>query len=149
MQTFLLVNGPNLNLLGQRETEVYGTLTLDEIIADLKKTASAQGAKLLDVQSNHEGVLVDFIQAQGATADGAIINAGAFSHTSIALRDALLARPLPFVEVHLSNIYARETFRQHSWLSDIAAGTIIGLGALGYRYALDWLIQQTVEEPRL
>lgn len=148
MRTFLLVNGPNLNLLGQREPEIYGSATLADIVAGLKETALSRGVTLLDIQSNHEGVLVDFVQQHGAGASGAIINAGAFTHTSIALRDAILARSLRFVEVHLSNIHAREAFRHHSWLSDIACGVIVGLGADGYRHALDWLIQHTAEETR-
>lgn len=145
MRTILLINGPNLNLLGEREPEIYGKTTLEEIVHDLKEVAGTKGLNILDVQSNHEGVLVDFIQEHGPSACGVIINAGALTHTSIAIRDALVARSLRFVEVHLSNIHAREPFRHQSYLSDLASGVIVGLGPSGYRYALDWLIEHTSE----
>ncbi|HPH01865.1 MAG TPA: type II 3-dehydroquinate dehydratase [Spirochaetota bacterium] len=148
MRTILLVNGPNLNLLGEREPGIYGRATLPEIVTGLRAQALDNGYTLLDRQSNHEGVLVDFIQEHGAGAAGLIINAGALTHTSIAIRDAILARRLRFVEVHLSNIHAREEFRHHSWLSDKAEGVIVGLGPDGYRYALDWLIQHPAEEAK-
>ena len=133
----LVLHGPNLNLLGTREPQVYGSTTLDEIGADLGKIASDAGARLQSLQSNHEGVLIDHIQ--GARLDGTdciIINPGGLTHTSVALRDALAGVALPFIEVHLSNIYRREPFRQYSYLSDLALGVICGFGADGYRLAL-------------
>lgn len=133
-----LINGPNLNLLGSREPEIYGAETLTDIERALHAMAEARGAELACFQSNHEGALVDRVHAAAAAGSvGAIINPGAYTHTSIALRDALLATGLPFVEVHLSNVYARETFRHGSMLRDVARGVIVGLGAAGYRYALD------------
>ena len=135
--TVLVLNGPNLNLLGQREPEVYGSLTLDQIVADLTSTASAQNVSVQHFQSNHEGELIDAIHAAQDKVDFIVINPAAFTHTSIALRDALLGVAIPFIEVHLSNVHARETFRHHSYLSDIAVGVICGLGASGYRYALE------------
>lgn len=143
----LLVNGVNLNLLGKREPDIYGHTTL----ADIEKTLIARAAKydveLICVQSNHEGQLIDHIQHFGLLADAAeqvdaiIINPAAFTHTSVALRDALLATQKPFIEVHLSNVHAREPFRHVSYLSDIAVGIICGLGTYGYQAALDyWLV---------
>ncbi len=135
--SILVLHGPNLNLLGLREPQVYGKVTLDEIDADLTKFAAVAGVKLDSLQSNHEGVLIDRIQA--ARDDGTrciVINPGAYTHTSIALRDALAAVALPFIEVHLSNIHRREPFRRHSYFSDLAVGVICGLGADGYRLAL-------------
>lgn len=137
MTKILLINGPNLNLLGTREPEVYGNTTLADIERELRAQAKAAGAKLLTFQSNHEGALVDRIhQAKTEGVAWVIINPGAFTHTSIALRDALSGTALPFVEVHISNVHAREPFRHHSYLSDIANGTIVGLGVSGYRLAL-------------
>lgn len=133
----LLLNGPNLNLLGSREPSVYGATTLAEIEADLGQEAAKLGHTLVCRQSNHEGELVDCIQK--ARTDGIaylIINAGAYTHTSIALRDALAGVGLPFIEVHISNIHAREAFRHHSHLSALASGVIVGCGVLGYRLAL-------------
>ncbi|WP_201610598.1 type II 3-dehydroquinate dehydratase [Psychrobacter submarinus] len=142
----LVVNGVNLNLLGKREPEIYGHTTLAEIEKRLIARAAEHGVELIFIQSNHEGQLVDDIQHYGLLADPAaqvdaiIINPAAFTHTSVALRDALLATQKPFIEVHLSNIHAREPFRQHSYLSDIAVGVICGLGHLGYQMALEyWL----------
>lgn len=135
----LLLNGPNLNLLGTREPQVYGSTTLAQIEADLRERATAAGLSLDCRQSNHEGVLIDRIHA--ARTDGTrfiIVNPGAFTHTSIALRDAFSAAAVPFVEVHISNVHAREAFRQHSYLSDLAVGVITGLGVTGYRLALDY-----------
>ena len=135
--SFLVLHGPNLNLLGSREPAVYGSTTLEEIDADLHKMAANAGAKLQTLQSNHEGVLIDRIQA--ARDDGTefiIINPGGLTHTSVALRDALSAVALPFIEVHLSNVHGRETFRHHSYLSAVALGVICGLGPDGYRLAL-------------
>jgi 3-dehydroquinate dehydratase-2 len=138
----LLLNGPNLNLLGEREPERYGHTTLAEIEAGLSARAAAAGAVFQAFQSNHEGELVDFVQRSCRPGDGVIVNAGAYTHTSIALRDALVARQVRLVEVHLSNIHAREPFRRRSYLSAIAIGVIVGLGAAGYRYALDYLLAE-------
>jgi 3-dehydroquinate dehydratase-2 len=135
--SLLVLHGPNLNLLGTREPGVYGHTTLPVIDADLAKMAAHAGARLHSLQSNHEGVLIDRIHAaRGDGTDFIIINPGGLTHTSIALRDALAAVALPFIEVHLSNIHRREPFRHHSYLSDIALGVICGLGADGYRLAL-------------
>lgn len=131
----LLMNGPNLNLLGQREPGHYGQQTLAQIVQDLQVQATKAGAKLIHVQHNNEGSLID--AAQQTDCDFIIINPAAYTHTSIALRDALLAVAKPFIEVHLSNVHARESFRHHSYFSDVAIGVICGLGAKGYQYALD------------
>ncbi len=138
----LLIHGPNLNLLGEREPEVYGTATLDDINRELRALAQQSDATLDCFQSNHEGAIVDRIQ-QALTdyVDGIIINPGAYTHTSIAIRDALSGVAIPFVEVHMSNIYAREAFRHHSYLSDIAQGVICGLGVDSYRMGLQGLIR--------
>jgi len=142
----LLVNGVNLNLLGKREPHIYGHTTLADIEQQLIERAARHGIELICIQSNHEGKLVDDIQYHGLLAnksdqvDAIIINPAAFTHTSVALRDALLATQKPFIEVHLSNVHAREPFRHHSYLSDAAVGVICGLGQLGYQMALDyWL----------
>ena len=132
----LVLNLPNLNMLGKREPEIYGALSLDEIISDLKQTADELDIELSDVQSNAEHHLLDTIHQAHQKIDFIIINPAAFTHTSVALRDALLAVNIPFIEVHLSNVHAREPFRQHSYLSDVAIGVICGLGANGYEYAL-------------
>jgi 3-dehydroquinate dehydratase II len=132
----LLLNGPNLNLLGTREPEKYGSTTLTEIVNGLENQASALDITLSHLQSNAEHALIDRIhQARGNT-DFILINPAAFTHTSVALRDALLAVQIPFIEIHLSNVHAREPFRHHSYLSDIAVGVICGLGADGYTFAL-------------
>jgi 3-dehydroquinate dehydratase II len=137
MPRILLINGPNLNLLGRREPGWYGDVTLPAIEERLRLLATKRGATLETFQSNAEHELVDRVQALAASpADFAIVNPGAFTHTSIALRDALLAVAVPFIEVHLSNVHAREPFRQHSYFSDIAVGSIVGLGAQGYELAL-------------
>ncbi len=137
MTKILLINGPNLNLLGTREPEVYGATTLNDIERELKAQAKAAGAKLLTFQSNHEGALVDRIhQARDEGVAWIIINPGAYTHTSIALRDAFTGTAIPFIEVHISNVHAREPFRHHSVLSGVARGTIVGLGVSGYRLAL-------------
>lgn len=142
----LLINGVNLNLLGKREPEIYGHTTLVDIEKRLIARAAEHGIELICIQSNHEGQLVDEIQHYGLLAnateqvDAMIINPAAFTHTSVALRDALLATQKPFIEVHLSNVHAREPFRHHSYLSDVAVGVICGLGHLGYHMALTyWL----------
>jgi 3-dehydroquinate dehydratase II len=133
----LVLHGPNLNLLGTREPEVYGSTTLAQIDADLAKMAADAGVGLQSLQSNHEGALIDRIHAARSDGTGFIvINPGGLTHTSVALRDALAGVALPFVEVHLSNVHRREAFRHHSYLSDIAAGVIVGLGVDGYRLAV-------------
>jgi 3-dehydroquinate dehydratase II len=137
MARILLLNGPNLNLLGTREPSVYGSATLLEIVTQVRKRAGALGHELLDMQSNAEHELIDRIHA--AKQEGVsfiIINPGAFTHTSVALRDAFASVAIPFIEVHLSNIFARESFRHHSYLSDVAVGCIVGLGPIGYELAL-------------
>lgn len=138
----LLINGPNLNLLGSREPEVYGKATLADIEAAAQQQALAQGKQLTYFQSNHEGHLLDRIHsAKQENIRFIIINPGAFTHTSIALRDALAGVAIPFIEVHISNIYQRESFRHHSYLSDIAKGVICGLGVDGYRLAIDFALK--------
>ena len=140
----LVLHGPNLNLLGTREPEIYGRDTLDDINMSLKAMAAEAGVELSPFQSNHEGALVDRIQA--ARTDGTthvVINAGAYTHTSVAIRDALSAIAKPVIEVHLSNVYQREPFRHHSYLSDIASAVIAGLGAEGYRAAVRSILQQS------
>lgn len=137
--SLLVIHGPNLNLLGKREPSIYGGETLATIDRRLAVVGRAKGLKVASFQSNHEGVLVDRIQA--ARADGTrfiIINPGAYTHTSVALRDALAAVAIPFIEVHLSNVHAREPFRHRSFVSDIAVGTIAGLGSRGYEFALEF-----------
>ena len=140
-----LINGPNLHLLGKREPEIYGYTTLQDIEDRLIKKAQADGIELICFQSNHEGAIVDFIGEVGLLSaepiDGVIINPAAFTHTSVAIRDALAALNKPFIEVHLSNVHAREPFRTHSYFSDKAVGVICGLGDLGYEMALDWFVQ--------
>jgi 3-dehydroquinate dehydratase-2 len=135
-----VVNGPNLNLLGVREPELYGTLTLAEIEAVVRARAQALGAQIGWLQSNHEGALVEAIQALRGRADGALINAAAFTHTSIAIRDAVLGSGLPFVEVHLTNPWAREEWRRRSLLADLALGVVAGFGADSYLLALEGLV---------
>jgi len=139
----LVLNGPNLNLLGTREPAIYGGRTLAQIEAELSDVASKYSADIAFFQNNHEGALIDRIHV--ARTDGTsflIVNAGAFTHTSIALRDALAAVALPFIEVHLSNVHRREEFRHRSLLADLAVGTIVGLGAAGYRYALEYALSE-------
>ena len=137
MSNLLLINGPNLNLLGLREPGVYGSTTLAEIEQQCVAHAAALGHRLATCQSNHEGVLVDRIHAARTEQVAFIvINPGAYTHTSVALRDALLGVAIPFIEVHISNVHAREAFRQHSYLSDVAVGVITGLGVQGYELAL-------------
>ncbi|MFM2484878.1 type II 3-dehydroquinate dehydratase [Celerinatantimonas yamalensis] len=133
----LAINGPNLNLLGKREPDIYGHQTLADIATQLDQQGQSLGMELEHFQSNHEGAIVDRIHQAMGVVDFIIINPGAFTHTSVALRDALLGVAIPFIEVHLSNIHAREPFRQHSYLSDKAVGVICGLGAQGYLFALD------------
>ena len=135
-----VLNGPNLNLLGQREPEVYGRTTLAEIEAMVRDAASALGAEIEWFQTNHEGALVDAVQGLRGRADGALINAAALTHSSLALRDALLAVRVPFVELHLSNIFAREPERRHSVIADLAVGMVTGFGAQSYLLALQALV---------
>jgi 3-dehydroquinate dehydratase-2 len=135
-----VLNGPNLNLLGQREPEVYGRTTLPEIEAMVRDAARAQGAELEWFQTNHEGALVDAVQALRGRVDGALINAAALTHSSLALRDAVLAVRVPFVELHLSNIFAREPERRHSVIADLAIGLVTGFGAQSYMLALQALV---------
>ena len=143
----LLINGVNLNLLGKREPEIYGYTTLADIEKQLITRAAQHDIELICIQSNHEGQLVDEIQHHGllantaAQVDAIIINPAAFTHTSVALRDALLATQKPFIEVHLSNVHARESFRHHSYLSDVAVGVICGLGKMGYQMALTYWLE--------
>lgn len=138
--TLLVVNGPNLNMLGKREPEKYGKKTLMEITEELEIKGRALGYKIKCFQSNSEGDIVDFIQREGSQANGMLLNAGAYTHTSIAIRDAILSVSVPFIEVHLSNVFAREPFRHHSYLSDIAIGVISGFGAGSYSLALSGLV---------
>ncbi|MCH7822452.1 MAG: type II 3-dehydroquinate dehydratase [Proteobacteria bacterium] len=137
MSTFLLLNGPNLNLLGSREPDVYGATRLGDIEARCQELASEHGHELSSYQSNAEHDLIDRVQKAGEDGvDFIIFNPGAFTHTSIALRDAFLAVAIPFIEIHLSNTFAREEFRHHSYFSDIALGCLFGFGAYGYELAL-------------
>lgn len=135
-----LVNGPNLNLLGQREKNIYGSKTLAEIESSLSKKAEEQSFELRTFQSNEEGQIINFIQSIEEDCK-LIINAGAYTHTSIGIRDAILARRLQTIEVHLSNVYQREKYRHHSFLSDIAVAVIVGMGEKGYFYALDYFFE--------
>lgn len=139
----LVLHGPNLNLLGSREPEIYGRETLADINARLAARAAARGAALEVFQSNHEGALVDRVQAAKREGFGFIVvNPGGLTHTSVALRDAFAAIGVPFIEVHLSNIYARESFRRHSYFSDLAVGTVCGLGSRGYDLALEYALDR-------
>jgi 3-dehydroquinate dehydratase II len=141
--SILVIQGPNLNLLGTREPEVYGKTTLEDIHKRLQELAKAQSVDLDTYQSNHEGELIDRIQnAKKDGVDFIIINPGAFTHTSVALRDVLAGVAIPFIEVHISNIHQREEFRKHSYLSDIATGVICGLGVMGYELALQAAISR-------
>lgn len=136
----LLLNGPNLNMLGKREPQIYGAQTLADIEQQLQRLAAAQGAQLDCFQSNSEEALINRIHQAFLQVDFILINPAAFTHTSVALRDALLSVAIPFVEIHLSNVHSREPFRHHSYLSDVAKGVICGLGAKGYEYALDYAV---------
>jgi 3-dehydroquinate dehydratase-2 len=139
----LVLHGPNLNLLGTREPTVYGSVTLEQINAELTKLGADAGVEVKTFQSNHEGALVDRVQA--ARTDGTtfiVINPAAYTHTSVALRDALAGVAIPFIEVHLSNVHRREPFRHHSYFSDLADGIIVGLGHKGYRLALGHAIER-------
>lgn len=141
MNKILVIHGPNLNLLGQREPEIYGSATLGDVDALLNRSAAELGCELSCFQSNHEGLLLDAIHAApGEGVDGILINAGAYTHTSLALRDGLAAVGLPVVEVHLSNLYRRESFRHHSYIAAIALGQISGFGVNSYRLGLQALV---------
>lgn len=142
-KNLLLLNGPNLNLLGTREPEVYGKETLADIETAATAQAQAAGATLVCYQSNHEGALIDRIHAARTEGiEAIVINPGGLTHTSVALRDALAGVAIPFVEVHISNVHGREAFRHHSFLSAIAVGTICGLGTDGYRFAIDFALKK-------
>lgn len=136
MKSLLILNGPNLNLLGQRQPEVYGHTTLAEVEEACRQTASELGARVDCVQSNHEGVLIDAIHAARGLHDGIILNAGAYTHTSIALMDAISSAEIPVIELHLSNIHAREHFRHKSYIARVAVGQICGFGPEGYPLAM-------------
>lgn len=141
MTSILVLNGPNLNMLGQRQPEIYGKETLADVEASCLMHGQNIGCKVTCLQSNHEGALVDAIQAAKDTHDGIVLNAAAYTHTSIALRDAISAVELPVVELHLSNVHAREAFRHHSYIAAVSVGLICGFGAHGYTLALDALKQ--------
>jgi 3-dehydroquinate dehydratase-2 len=141
----LLINGPNLNTLGRREPAIYGTDTLFDIVTRVESRAQELGATIVPFQSNHEGALIDFIQEQAAGADGIIINAGALTHYGLSLRDAISGAAVPAVEVHLSNVYTRESFRHRSVLSAVCKGVIAGLGWRGYVHALESLVADANE----
>jgi len=140
-QRILVIHGPNLNLLGSREPDIYGTTTLEQINGDLSSAAKEWGAEVEFFQSNYEGALVDRIQESQSWADGILINPGGLTHTSVTLRDALVATELPVVEVHLSNIFAREEFRRNSFVSPIALGVVSGFGPMGYGLGLNALLE--------
>ena len=139
-QLLLLLSGPNLNLLGDRQPDVYGTQSLDDHVESARVAASARGLTLEHVQSNHEGDLVDTIHDAKGTHDGIILNAGAYTHTSIALADAVVGTEIPTIELHISNVYAREAFRHKSYIAPVAVGVICGFGTAGYVLALNAMI---------
>ncbi|MCS7299779.1 MAG: type II 3-dehydroquinate dehydratase [Spirochaetia bacterium] len=149
MKKILVVNGPNLNMLGVREPDKYGNTRLEDIISKCREIADSYGYEISDFQSNGEGEIVNFIQKEGANASGMIINAGAYTHTSIAIRDAILSVKIPFVEVHISNIFSREPFRHHSYLSDIAIGVISGFRENSYYFGLLHLLSYLGEKIRI
>jgi 3-dehydroquinate dehydratase-2 len=148
MARLLLLNGPNLNLLGRREPHLYGATSLTDIETDVAAAAQAAGHQLEVFQTNSEAHLVERIQQSAGIVDFILLNPGALTHTSVAMRDALLAVGIPFIEIHLSNVHAREEFRRHSYVSDIATGVITGLGAIGYRLALQAACEQLARPPQ-
>ena len=141
-KSIVVLNGPNLNLLGSRETEQYGTASLADIEALCRERAAHHGLELTFKQTNHEGDLVDWLQEAGRKADGVVINPAGYTHTSVALQDAVRAIEIPVIELHVSNIYAREPFRRHSYVSAVADGVICGLGMRGYGLAIDALAER-------
>ncbi len=147
MKSILVIHGPNLNRLGRREPEIYGRHTLADIDAELVQAGKTLGVDVQTFQSNHEGELVDRIQQAAEEVDGLVINPAAYTHTSVALRDALLLLDIPVIEVHLSNIYQRESFRHHSMTAPAATGQIAGLGKNGYLLALDALVRMATDTP--
>ncbi|KAI0446413.1 catabolic 3-dehydroquinase [Xylaria telfairii] len=148
-RTILLINGPNLNLLGTREPHLYGSTTLADVVSQAESQASSLGVSLQSFQSNHEGAIIDRIQEARGNVDAIVINPGAFTHTSVAIRDALLGVDIPFVELHVSNVHAREPFRHHSYLQDKAAAIICGLGTYGYTAAIGFAAQHMKIKSRL
>jgi len=140
MPSLLILNGPNLNLLGTRQPEIYGTTTLADVEEMCRAHGAAHGAEIACAQSNHEGALVTHIHEARGVHDGIVFNAGAYTHTSIALMDAIKGTDMPVVELHLSNVHARESFRHHSFLAPVAIGVIAGFGAKGYTLAIDALL---------
>ena|SRR5687767_9313969 len=143
--SYLLVNGPNLNTLGTREPQIYGHDTLADVVSRVEKRADDLGVEVDAFQSNHEGAIIDFLQANTGKADGLVINPGGLAHTSLVLRDAITACQIPTVEVHISNIHAREPFRHESTLTAVCRGMITGLGWRGYIYALEYLVSSAEE----
>ncbi len=143
-----VLHGPNLNLLGTREPEIYGTVTLSEIDAAIRELAAELGVEVGIVQSNHEGVLIDAVQESAGEVAGYVVNAGGYTHTSVALRDALVASGRPFVEVHVSNVFGREPFRRESLLSGAALGTVSGFGAESYTLGVRGLVRHLTETDR-
>ncbi|WP_179275245.1 type II 3-dehydroquinate dehydratase [Rhodococcus sp. 14-2470-1a] len=139
----LVLNGPNLNMLGTRQPEVYGHETIADVVALCEKTAAAHGRNVRAEQSNHEGHLIDWIHEARGRVSGIVINPGGLTHTSVALRDALVIPEVPIIEVHISNVHAREEFRHHSFVSPIASGVIAGLGIAGYGFAIERLVSLT------
>ncbi|QCI22252.1 type II 3-dehydroquinate dehydratase [Buchnera aphidicola] len=144
----LVINGPNLNLLGTREIEIYGSLSLSDLLEKLEIESKKLNIVLKHIQSNAESILIDKIHSSKNTIDYIIINPAAFTHTSIAIRDALIGVNIPFIEVHISNIYSREDFRSHSWLSDISQGVISGLGIDGYTWALKTIYNRLIKNKK-
>ncbi len=142
MVSILVINGPNLNMLGKREPDVYGRETLEDVVRRMEQVMEELGGRLEHIQSNHEGVLIDAIHQAKGVHDGIVINPGAFTHYSYALRDALAAVSLPTIEVHISNVHAREEFRHHSVIAPIAMGQVVGLGTDGYEWALRALVRK-------
>lgn len=140
-KSILLINGPNLNLLGTREPSVYGSTTLSDVIESASQQCSSQSVAFSHIQSNHEGVLIDRIHEARGNIDAIVINPGAFTHTSVAIRDALVGVDIPFVEIHISNVHKREPFRHHSYLSDKAEAVICGLGVFGYEAAISYAVR--------